>query len=175
LNAAAIVLNLVLLGSTSPPGEPVGTAPAEGAIVVQPIGGSPLRIPWALRFGRARSDLVGTPVLAVPRGQSAGHTFSPSDGPAFLYLRVGRVDTTSSGPAVHPLARLDIELWNDQDKDMGLLARVRDVIPGQLQFALTGRDPFGNKLAAGTYQLRIAGYPTEPGRVSRRALTFTIK
>jgi len=156
-------------------GEPVGTAPAEGAIVVQPIGGSPLRVPWALRFGRARSDLVGTPVLAVPRGESAGHTFSPSDGPAFLYLRVGRVDTTSSGPAVHPLARLDIELWNDQDKDMGLLARVRDVIPGQLQFALTGRDPFGNKLAAGTYQLRIAGYPTEPGRVSRRALTFTIK
>jgi hypothetical protein len=88
---------------------------------------------------------------------------------------VGRVDTTSSGPAVHPLARLDIELWTADGKDMGLLVRVRDVIPGQLQFALTGRDPFGNRLAAGTYQLRIAGYPTEPGRVSRRALTFTIK
>jgi hypothetical protein len=114
-------------------------------------------------------------VLAVPRGPSAGHAFSPSDGAAFLYLRVGRADPTNGGYEVHPLARLDIELWNDQGKDMGLLARVRDVIPGQLQFALTGRDPFGNRLAAGTYQLRIAGYPTEPGRVSRRALTFTIR
>ncbi|MDX6542642.1 MAG: hypothetical protein QOK32_245, partial [Gaiellaceae bacterium] len=142
---------------------------------VQPVGGSPLRIPWAVRFGPARSDLVGTPVLSAGHGQTTDRSFSPSDGPAFLYLRVGRVDTTSSGPAVHPLARLDIELWTADGKDMGLLVRVRDVIPGQLQFALTGRDPFGNRLAAGTYQLRIAGYPTEPGRVSRRALTFTIK
>ncbi len=156
-------------------GEPAGNAPAEGAIAVQPVGGSPLRIPWALRFGRSRSDLVGTPVLAVPRGQSANHAFSPSDGPAFLYLRVGRADLTNGGYEVHPLARLDIELWTAEGRDMGLLARVRDVIPGQLQFALTGRDPFGNRLATGTYQLRIAGYPTEPGRVSRRALTFTIR
>jgi hypothetical protein len=157
-------------------GEPVGTAPAEGAVTVQPVGGSPLRIPWALRFGEARVDLVGKPVFVVPRRRATERTFSPSaDGPAFLYLRVGRGDATSSGFEVHPLSRLDIELWTDEGRDMGLLARVRDVIPGQLQFALTGRDPLGNTLAPGGYQLRIAGYPTEPGRVSRRALTFTIK
>ncbi|MDQ5821829.1 MAG: hypothetical protein M3540_10340, partial [Actinomycetota bacterium] len=157
-------------------GVPVGTAPAEGAVSVQPVGGSPLRVPWALRFGRARSDLVGVPVLVVPNGQTGERTFSPSkDGPAFLYLRVGRVDTTNAGPEVYPLSRLDIELWTDEGSNMGLLARVRDVIPGQLQFALTGRDPLGNRLAAGSYQLRIAGYPTEPGRVSRRALTFTVR
>ena len=154
----------------------MGTAPAEGAITVQPVGGSPLRIPWVLRFDRARSDLLGTPVFEVPRRQSTEHLFSPAeDGPAFLYIRAGRVDATSQGPEVQPLARLDIELWTDEGRNMGLLARVRDVIPGQYQFALTGRDPLGNRLAAGSYQLRIAGYPTEPGRVSRRALTFTIQ
>jgi subtilisin family serine protease len=157
-------------------GAPVGTSPAEGAISIQPVGGSPLRIPWALRFDRARTDLLGTPVFEVPRRQSREHVFSPTeDGPAFLYIRAGRVDATSQGPEVRPLARLDIELWTDEGRSMGLLARVRDVIPGQYQFALTGRDPLGNQLAAGSYQLRISGYPTEPGRVSRRALTFTIQ
>src|SRR5205085_11426463 len=36
-----------------------GTAPATGAVVVEPIGAPPLRVPSAIIFGRPRRDLLG--------------------------------------------------------------------------------------------------------------------
>ena len=55
-----------------------GTAPATGAVVVEPIGAQPLRVPWAITFGRPRRDLLGEVALEPS-------TFAPSDvRPALL-------------------------------------------------------------------------------------------
>jgi subtilisin family serine protease len=149
--------------------EPVGNAAAQGTIVVQPVGGMPLRVPWAIAFGRTPRNLIGIERLSK-------RVFSPSDsGPALLFVRTGRILAGGTGQQIVPLARLDIELWTSEGRDMGLLARVRDVLPGRYAFGLTGRDPFGHLLARGEYELRLAAYPTLPGRVTRRTIRFTIK
>jgi DNA polymerase-4 len=57
----------------------------------------------------------------------------------------------------------------------GLLARLRDVLPGRFQFGITGRSPAGARLARGLYQLRVVARPTEPGPSSTRSVTFRIR
>lgn len=159
---------------------PLGNTPAEGAVAVHVSGGGLLRVPWAITFGSMRQNLLGVPRLLVPacapKKRCARNTFSPSDTvPARLTLSAGRLISTTGGEEVRPLDLLDIELWTADGKDMGLLARVRDVLPGTYAFGLTGRDPLGNVLPTGDYELRFLGVASGGGRVSRRAVAFTIR
>ena len=158
---------------------PLGDTPAQGTIAVRITGGGLVRVPWAITFGPTRQNLLGVPRLSVPAcvtgKQCTARAFTPSDSaPARLTLTAGRVLTAGSGDEVRPLDRLDIELWTGDGKDMGLLARVRDVLPGTYAFGLTGRDPLGHVLAKGDYELRLAGVPSGIGAVSRRSVRFTI-
>ena len=77
--------------------------------------------------------------------------------------------------AVQPLSRLDLELSSPNGGRIGLLARLRDVLPGRYSFGVTGRDPTGQLLPSGDYQLRLLAYGTEPGPPTLRTVTFTIK
>jgi len=92
-----------------------------------------------------------------------------------LTLEAGRLAHAAGHDEVQALERLDITLWSKKGVRLGLLARLRDVLPGSYQFGITGRSPAGAPLARGVYQLRIVAVPTATGPATRRSLTFTIR
>lgn len=146
-----------------------GTAPAEGVVLVTPLAGREVRVPWTILFGRRTP-----PTLASVRLST--RAFSPSDAaPALLSFVAGSVPRSGGGPDVRPLSRLDLELWSPDGGRVGLLARLRDVLPGRYSFGVTGRDPTGAVLPDGEYQLRLIAYGTDGGPPTTRTLRITIK
>jgi subtilisin family serine protease len=146
-----------------------GGPPAEGLLVVRPRAGVPLRIPFAVAFGPARPVLLGPATLSQ-------RTFKPSDTkPTILTVRAGSVRTVGGVDEIEPVARLDVELWTGEGERLGVIARVRDVLPGSYTFGLTGRSLEGDVLTAGPYRLRLVAYPTQPGRPVVKTLQFTVK
>ena len=147
----------------------VGTAPAEGVVIVTPAAGREIRLPWAITFGKRRP-----PGLASVRLST--RAFSPSDAaPALLSFIAGSVRRSAGEPDVLPLSRLDLELWSPEGGRVGLLARLRDVLPGRYSFGVTGRDPEGAVLSRGEYQLRLVAFATDAGPPTTRTVGFTIK
>jgi Subtilase family/PA domain/Peptidase inhibitor I9 len=146
-----------------------GTAPASGALVVTPLAGRELRIPWAIAFGRQVRPVLSSVRLSHRR-------FRPSDAtPALLTFVAGSVEPSGEGEEVRPLARLDLELLTSDGESRGRLATLRDVLPGRYSFGVTGRDPAGSILPTGDYVLRLVAYPTVGGPPTRRAILFSIK
>ena len=74
-----------------------------------------------------------------------------------------------------PVLRLDVELWTDKGKRLGLLARLRDVLPGRYALGLTGRGPAGTLLEPGAYRVRVFAWPTGGGPPAVRSARFTIR
>ena len=146
-----------------------GTAPAEGVLLASPLSGREVRVPWTILFGRRIP-----PALASLR--LSARTFAPSDAaPALLSLVAGSVPRSGGAPDVLPLSRLDLELWSPEGGRIGLLARLRNVLPGRYSFGVTGRDPTGAVLPEGAYQLRLVAYGTDDGAPTTRTLGITIK
>ena len=146
-----------------------GELPAQGALVVTPLAGRPVRVPWTILFGKRQA-----PTLASVRLST--HSFTPSDStPALLSFIAGSVPRSTVGPTVLPLSRLDLELWSPDGGRIGLLARLRDVLPGRYSFGVTGRDPTGAVLPPADYELRLIAYGTDTGPATWRTLRFTIK
>ena len=149
--------------------KPDGDAPAEGVLVVTPAAGGEVRVPWTILFGRRTQPALGAVQLSL-------HAFAPSDAaPALLSFVAGSVVQDTGRAAVLPLSRLDLELWSPDGGRIGLLARLRDVLPGRYSFGVTGRDPTGAVLPSGDYQLRLLAYGTDPGPPTVRTVSFTIK
>jgi hypothetical protein len=149
--------------------KPEGTAPAEGALVVTPASGGEVHLPWTILFGPRPKPALGSVRLSL-------HSFHPSDAaPALLSFVAGNVPREAGRAAVQPLSRLDLELWSPDGGEIGLLARLRDVLPGRYSFGVTGRDPTGQVLPSGDYQLRLIAYGTDPGPPTVRTVAFTIK
>ena len=99
----------------------VGTAPAEGVVIVTPAAGREIRVPWTITFGPRVPAGLGSVRLST-------HAFSPSDAaPALLSFVAGSVRRAAGEPDVLPLSRLDLELWSrdrgrsDQDRSHGTL------------------------------------------------------
>lgn len=148
---------------------PAGSEPAEGAVVVRVAGGGRIRVPWTIAFGPPSTSLIRSVHLA-PR------SFRPSDtSPALLFLQAGRLLSAGGQQEVRPLSRLDVELVNEAGDELGLLARLRDVLPGSVTLGLTGRDPSGGRLPAGRYRLRLTAWPTEAAKPTRWVVSFTIR
>jgi subtilisin family serine protease len=146
-----------------------GTAPATGALVVTPLAGREARVPWAIAFGPNTQPGLATVRLSERR-------FKPSDAtPALLTFVAGSVTANGEGEDVRPLARLDLELLTSSGESRGILARLRDVLPGRYSFGVTGRDPAGSVLPAGDYVLRLTAYPTVGGPPTRRTVAFSIE
>ena len=148
---------------------PAGGGPgAEGAIVLRPRGGRVVRVPFAVAFAPRRLPLLGGLELSQRR-------FAPSDTkPAVLTLRAGLVRTVGGSDEVHAVARLDLELFTEEGSFIGVIGRLRDVLPGRYAFALTGRDPGGQALDAGRYRLRVTAHPSGGGPPSRRSVLFDV-
>ena len=146
-----------------------GTAPAEGVLVVTPAAGRAIRVPWTIVFGRRRPAELTTVRLSQ-------RVFTPSDAaPPLLSFVAGSVRRSAAASDVLPLSRLDLELWSPAGGRIGLLARLRDVLPGRYSFGVTGRDPTGAVLPSGDYQLRLVAFGTDAGPPTVRTIGFTIK
>jgi hypothetical protein len=148
---------------------PSGSSTADGAIVASVNGGGGARVPWAIAFGPDRLDLIAKATLSST-------SFTASDvTPTLLSIDAGRVLGSPGLPEIRPLQLLDVDLWRADDTRVGLLARLRDLLPGRYTFGLTGRGPDGQLLPPGKYVVKIVGYPVEGGPLSRRRLSFTLK
>jgi hypothetical protein len=102
-------------------------------------------------------------------------TFSPSDAePVVLTLVAGRIDGTVDRPQLLPLETLQLELFRGPRR-LGLLARLRDVLPGTYAFGVTGRGPLGARLARGAYTLRVIGTPVGGGEPTSLLVPFRVR
>jgi hypothetical protein len=139
-----------------------------GSLTITPLAGVPLHVPWAVVLRPARA-LLGPLTLS----QTA---FEPSESkPAIVVVRAGRVLRSTEGNTVVPVLRLDVELWTKHGKRLGLLTRLRDLLPGRYAIGLTGRGPGGKVLKRGTYRLRVFAWPTGGGVPTVRSIRFRIK
>jgi subtilisin family serine protease len=141
---------------------------ATGTLTLTPLGGVAVHVPWAVVL-RSPAGLLGP--LALSR-----RAFVPSEvKPAIVVVRAGRVIRSSHGNEVIPVLRMDVELSTADRRRIGLLARLRDVLPGRYAFGLTGRGPSGRVLAPGPYELRILAWPTGGGPPTSRSVRFRIR
>jgi subtilisin family serine protease len=141
-----------------------GPEPVAGAVRVTTIGGGAFRVPWLVPPARPAEPLVGDVEISA-------RSFAPSDtAPAVVSLTAGRV----SGGELTPLSRLDLELWQNRRK-LGVLVRLRDLLPGRYAFGLTGRDPTGKELRPGRYRLLLRTFATDGRPPGRRSLEFRIR
>jgi hypothetical protein len=146
-----------------------GGPAAQGVLVARPTAGSTLRIPFAVAFGPERAPLLG----AVQLSERA---FAPSETkPAILGVRAGAVRTIGGVDEIEPLSRLDVEVWTAEGERLGVIARIRNVLPGRFTFGITGHGPDGEPLTAGPYRLRLVAYPTGPGKAVAKTLQFSVK
>ena len=125
-----------------------------GAVRLEVAGGGSSRVPWAVSLPTSRPPLLRDVRLSARR-------FPASDrSPAVLSIRAGSVRDRSGSTRLQPVTRLDVELWRGRDR-LGLLARLRDVLPGNYAFGVTGRGPAGRALARGRYRLRVVAVPPD--------------
>ncbi len=151
----------------------VGVAAKEdvvsGVIGITPRGSEPLAVPWAVLLAAPPRDLIGNVDLSE-------RSFSPSDlTPAVLSIRLGTIEREQGRDAVQPVRRLDVFLHDEDGEPLGLLARLRDVLPGQYAFGLTGRGPDGSRLSPGRYELRLLAWPAAGGQPARRTVRFAVE
>jgi len=148
---------------------PSGNATAEGTVLVAVRGGGAIRVPWAIAFGGGNVDLITGAKLSQ-------RSFHASDTkPILLGVDAGRVLDVGGRLEIRPVRQLDVVLYRRDGSAVGLLARLRDVLPGRYTFGLTGRGPDGQLLSPGDYEIRIRAFPVEPGPPSRRRLRFSTR
>jgi hypothetical protein len=148
---------------------PKTRTPALGTVDVTASGGDTIRAPLSVTFGQAGGSLLGDARLSA-------RVFRPSDTrPAVLTMQVGRVRQVTAQPQLQPVSRLDLRLFTAAGKPLGLLARLRDLLPGRYVFGLTGRDPTGRTLARGTYRIKAIAWPTDGGPPSLARVAFRIR
>ena len=150
-------------------GTPTTGPSAEGTIEIGSRSTVPVAVPWAVPFGRDQQPLLSGVHFSKRR-------FKPSDTtPSVLSFRAGNLSADGEGAEIHPVGRLDMVLTSAYGTELGLLVRLRDLLPGSYAFGLTGRDPNGNTLPTGDYTLTLTAVPPDGSRATQRKLTFTIK
>ena len=151
-----------------------------GSVSVIPATGIPQRALWSLTLGEAGPPLLADVELQVggavqdEEEKSQLPSFEPSDARGPLPAGWSVVDD-GGRLELQPVSRLDIRLRTVSGDDLGLLARLRDLLPGRYAFGLTGRGPGGNVLPQGVYTLRLVAVPTDDSRPTRRSVTFRIE
>ncbi|HEX3805880.1 MAG TPA: S8 family serine peptidase [Gaiellaceae bacterium] len=141
-----------------------------GAIRVAASGSETLRVPWALLFKQPAGSLLGKVSLSKT-------SFAASDtDPSILSVQAGAV-VRDSGVQILPVRRLDILLYSSAGEYLGVMARLRDLLPGSYSFGITGRGPTSVRLPPGGYQLRLAAWPTLPlaAKPTRTQVSFRIE
>jgi hypothetical protein len=141
-----------------------------GVLQIAAAGSETLRVPWALSFRRYSANLV-------PRVTISDKSFKPSDtNPAVLTVQAGNL-VRDYGLQIQPVSRLDVLLYTATGRYIGVMARLRNLLPGSYSFGITGRGPTSVQLAPGSYELRLAAWPTLPldAKPSRARVPFRIE
>ncbi|MFL5962047.1 MAG: S8 family serine peptidase [Gaiellaceae bacterium] len=141
-----------------------------GVLQISAAGSETLRVPWALGFRRYAANLV-------PRVTLSDSSFKPSDAnPAILTVQAGNL-VRDHGLQIQPVSRLDVLLYTSSGRYIGVMARLRNLLPGSYSFGITGRGPTSARLAPGAYELRLAAWPTLPrdSKPSRARVSFRIE
>jgi hypothetical protein len=141
-----------------------------GVIQVAPSGSETLRVPWAISFRRYSASLL-------PHVSLSDVSFKPSDtSPALLTVQAGNL-VRDQGLQIQPVARLDILLYTSSGRFVGVLARLRNLLPGSYSFGITGRGPSSALLQPGGNELRLVAWPTLPrdAEPSRAQVRFRIE
>jgi hypothetical protein len=147
--------------------QPRGVGVIAGRARLEVSGGGRVAVPWAVALPVQGSALIGGLQLSA-------RSFKASDGaPAVLTVQAGQVRDLAGRRQLRPVSRLDVELWRGSDR-IGLLARLRDVLPGRYAFGLTGRGPLGRGLPKGLYRLRVLAVPPD-GPAEAEAIGFRIR
>jgi hypothetical protein len=136
-----------------------------GELVIVARGGGEVRAPWVYAARPPTGDVLQS--VALRRTALVPST----NAPAILEVQAGRVLGRAE---VRGFARLDLELLNARGKNLGVLVRLRDGLPGRYDFGLTGHGPAGQTLRRGRYRLRLVAVPTGGGRPSVRTIDFRI-
>ena len=147
-----------------------GQEPLTGTLTATIAGRTALRVPWAAAPWTVDSRLLADVHLAT-------HSFKPSDtGPSVLSFVAGHLVRDGAVYEVQAVSRLDLELARaGAKKPLGVLARMRHLLPGRYAFGLTGRGPGGKKLRPGAYVLRLTAYPTGDGPATKRAVRVSVR
>jgi subtilisin family serine protease len=149
-----------------------GDATVTGDLQVTPVGSQTLRIPWALVFRQSEASLL-------PHVSLSKTSFPASDtDPAILTVQAGAVVPSGSGTIeVRPVSRLDVLLYDASGRYIGVMARLRDLLPGTYSFGITGRGPTSARLKPGAYELRLNAWPTLPkaAQPSRAKISFRLE
>jgi subtilisin family serine protease len=142
----------VTLGISTPAG--VGTG-ASGVLLAIADGAAPARLPWAVgRRPDKSAELVGSVSIS-------NWEFEPSNAaPSVVVFRAGRADPSRNG-SIEPVGLLEVEVWTPEGKKLGVIARLRDLLPGRYALGLTGRDANGKVLPAGIYVLKLRAQPVD--------------
>ena len=131
---------------------------ATGLLAVRPLGGQALRVPWAIGFRQPAGSLLGQ--LSLDRT-----SFKPSDvQPAVLQVQIGRL-AGGTRVQIEPAARLDVLLYTGNGAFIGVLTRLRDLLPGTYSFGITGRGPGARSSHRGATS--CGSSPGRPGASSR--------
>ncbi len=138
----------------------VGNGTADGAVVATVDGGGSIRVPWVLAFAPAPIDPI------------VGASFSQRS--LRLTVDAGRVTSVAGLRRIEPLARMDVLLATPAGKPLGVLDRIRDVLPGRYTFQLTGAGPGGKQLAHGRYVATVVAYPSDGGPAGSRSFEFAL-
>ena len=139
---------------------------ATGELVLR-TGDSPeVHVPWAIA--------VPAPVDLVSRVRIEETGTRVSDAtPAALSFVAGSVTATPE-PQVRAVNLLEVELWKRGER-LGLLVRRRELLPGRYTFGLTGRGPTGNRLARGTYTIRVIALPGDGTRKQADTIEYRVR
>jgi subtilisin family serine protease len=139
---------------------------AEGSILLR-AADADVRVPWTIAFPPPSGRLLASVELS-------DDDFTASDRqPTVLSVRAGLVETAGGVARLQPVEQLDVELWH-KERRVGTLARLRDVLPGTYAFGITGRGPYGKRLPAGAYRLRIVASPVGGGAASVADVRFRL-
>jgi hypothetical protein len=140
-----------------------------GTIDLRAAGTHTIHVPWALLFRGDTANLLGSATISAK-------SFAASDtDPAILSVQAGAL-VRDGGLQIEPVRRLDILLYSGSGRFIGVMARLRDLLPGSYSFGITGRGPTSTRLAPGAYELRLAAWPTLPldAKPQRLQVSFTL-
>jgi hypothetical protein len=151
----------VAVRALAPMGDPV-----EGRLTIRPRGSNAIHVPWLVTVQPRHDELLSSIHLSSSE-------FRPSDtAPAVLSFQAGRI---AAGGQLEPVALLVLHLRRSDGSKLGILAQLRNLLPGRYAFGLTGRDANGDTLEPGKYRLVLTAYPTGQGPPTEAIVPFTIR
>jgi subtilisin family serine protease len=161
--SASVTLTVSLDAASGGPGT------VAGMLVAQPRGALPARLSWVVTAPEPGIDLLSAVALSRPVVVPLDHR------PVILSFQAGQVLEGPGGTTLEPVSRLEVELATHRGRRLGVILRLRDVLPGRYAVAVTGRGPDGRPLRPGRYVLRLRAFAADGAGGGEPATTSTVR